>query len=265
MQSAGIGLGPQTPDERRRQAYALRENTAGYYRSRRSPLHRNNGDESKYENLHSYASFIKGLPHDHNGEVVPAAYAALLAALQSGEPRDFESVPLGSASLPKPRRLLLVNPQAGLAFDLEGIDPQQVTSKPAYAFNSAGEIGEIAENYWMALCRDIPFHGYETDATIQAAAADLSTYAQFDGPKETVGGVRKVTPRSIFRGFAGDLVGPYLSQFMILPIPYGAPQTAPQLAYGPARAVLPPGASVSLTLITAFLAAFALQRRAPPL
>jgi len=157
MQSAGIGLGPQTPDERRRQAYALRENTAGYYRSRRSPLHRNNGDESKYENLHSYASFIKGLPHDHNGEVVPAAYAALLAALQSGEPRDFESVPLGSASLPKPRRLLLVNPQAGLAFDLEGIDPQQVTSKPAYAFNSAGEIGEIAENYWMALCRDIPF------------------------------------------------------------------------------------------------------------
>jgi len=39
---------------------------------------------------------------------------------------------------------------------------------------------------------------------------------------------------------------------------------APQLAYGPAQAGLHPGASVSLTLITAFLAAFALQRRAPP-
>jgi membrane protease YdiL (CAAX protease family) len=36
---------------------------------------------------------------------------------------------------------------------------------------------------------------------------------------------------------------------------------APQLAYGPAHAVLPPGASVSLTLITAFVAAFVLQRR----
>jgi membrane protease YdiL (CAAX protease family) len=36
---------------------------------------------------------------------------------------------------------------------------------------------------------------------------------------------------------------------------------APQLAYGPAQAGFPPGASVSLTLITAFIAAFALQRR----
>ena len=37
---------------------------------------------------------------------------------------------------------------------------------------------------------------------------------------------------------------------------------APRLAYGPAQADLPPGAAVSLTLITAFLVAFALQRRA---
>jgi len=36
----------------------------------------------------------------------------------------------------------------------------------------------------------------------------------------------------------------------------------PRLGYGPARAALPPGASVSLILIAAFLAAFALQRRA---
>jgi membrane protease YdiL (CAAX protease family) len=36
---------------------------------------------------------------------------------------------------------------------------------------------------------------------------------------------------------------------------------APQVAYGPAQAGLPPGASVSLALITAFVAAFLLQRR----
>ena len=36
---------------------------------------------------------------------------------------------------------------------------------------------------------------------------------------------------------------------------------APRLAYGPTQAGLPPGASVSLTLIAAFLAAFVLQRR----
>lgn len=38
---------------------------------------------------------------------------------------------------------------------------------------------------------------------------------------------------------------------------------APRLAYGPARAGLPPGASVSLALIGAFVAAFLLQRRRP--
>jgi membrane protease YdiL (CAAX protease family) len=36
---------------------------------------------------------------------------------------------------------------------------------------------------------------------------------------------------------------------------------APRLAFGPAQAVLPPGASISLALIGAFIAAFALQRR----
>ncbi len=36
---------------------------------------------------------------------------------------------------------------------------------------------------------------------------------------------------------------------------------APRLTYGPSQAGLPPGASVSLTLIAAFLAAFLLQRR----
>ena len=39
---------------------------------------------------------------------------------------------------------------------------------------------------------------------------------------------------------------------------------APQLAYGPAQAGLAPGASVSLTLIAAFLVAYVLQRRAAP-
>jgi membrane protease YdiL (CAAX protease family) len=38
-------------------------------------------------------------------------------------------------------------------------------------------------------------------------------------------------------------------------------QAVPELAYGPAKAGLPPGASVSLVLIAAFLAAFVLQRR----
>ncbi len=232
MLPTGDELGPNTPASRRERAYQLRKQTAGYYKASALPLYLNNGDEARYMDKNYYASFTKGLPHDSNGEALPAAYEALRAALESGQPRDFERVPLGSAANPKAGRLLLVDPQAGLAFDLEGADPQHVTLPPCYAFRSAGEIGEIAENYWMALCRDVPFAAYDTDATIQAAAHDLSAYAQFDGPKERVGTTPRVTPRSLFRGLPGDVVGPYLSQFMIRPIPYGAQQIPQQIRYG---------------------------------
>ena len=52
------------------------------------------------------------------------------------------------------------------------------------------------------------------------AARDLSRFPDFRGPKN-VGG--QVTADTIFRGSTdGDLVGPYLSQFLWLDIPMGA-------------------------------------------
>jgi hypothetical protein len=41
------------------------------------------------------ANFSKGLPHNELGEVDPAAYDALLVALASGDPADFEAIPRG--------------------------------------------------------------------------------------------------------------------------------------------------------------------------
>jgi hypothetical protein len=232
MKPIGVELGPQTPSERRDQAYELRVQAAAYYRSSSSPLHLNNGDEEKYRNQNYYANFTKGLPHDPaTGEVDPDAYRGLLRALESGRPQDFEDITLGSAALPLPQRLLLVNPQCGYAFDLEGIDPHQLTMKPSYEFRSAGEIGEIAENYWMAICRDVPFVDYDTNADVKAAAGDLNNYAQFDGPVDPAMG-NKVTSKSLFRGVQGDVVGPYLSQFMILPLPFGAQQISPVIQFG---------------------------------
>jgi membrane protease YdiL (CAAX protease family) len=38
-------------------------------------------------------------------------------------------------------------------------------------------------------------------------------------------------------------------------------RAVPEIAYGPEQAALPPGASVSMALIAAFLVAFVLQRR----
>jgi hypothetical protein len=92
-----------------------------------------------------------------------------------------------------------------------------MTAPPAFA--SAQEASEMAEDYWMALARDVPFANYDTDPLIAQAAADLSGFSDFSGPK--VGGA--VTPATTFRGpTPGDLAGPYLSQFLWLAVPYGS-------------------------------------------
>jgi hypothetical protein len=53
---------------------------------------------------------------------------------------------------------------------------------------------------------------------VAEAAEDLSRFSDFRGPKE--GG--RVTPATLFRGAAaGDLAGPYVSQFLLRDIPYG--------------------------------------------
>ena len=81
------------------------------------------------------------------------------------------------------------------------------------------KMDELLENYWMSLTRDIPFSDYGTNNLTTAAALDLSSKTEFYGPR--VNG--QVTPETLFRGnFEGDLVGPYISQFLYLDCPYGA-------------------------------------------
>jgi hypothetical protein len=97
--------------------------------------------------------------------------------------------------------------------------------RPAPTIAGAEGASELAEVYWMALARDVHFSDYGSDPTVAAAAADLSAFSELPGP--TSGGA--VTADTIFRGSTpGDLVGPYLSQLLWLPIPMGAlliPQT----------------------------------------
>jgi len=102
---------------------------------------------------------------------------------------------------------------------MEGPDGHALLQRPAPAFSSAEEAGEIAENYWMALTRDVHFSDYATHPLALAAANDLSRLSDFRGPK--AGG--RVTPQTLFRGTTpGDVNGPYLSQFMLLETPFGA-------------------------------------------
>jgi hypothetical protein len=185
--------------------------TEGLQTTPQNLQHPNNNDENLYPN--KLGSYSKGLPHNDDGTVVLSAYEALVKAVNSGSPADFDAIPMGGARL-------LTNPQSGLAFDMQGPDAHALVQPPAPAFASRAQAAEISENYWMALLRDVPFSQYAVNPIANAAAADLTLYGNdFNGPK--IGGA--VTPVSLFRGRTpGDLQGPFLSQFFYQPCNFGA-------------------------------------------
>lgn len=184
---------------------------AGLQATPQNLQHPNNQDELLYPN--KLGNFSKGLPHNDDGTVVLSAYNALLQAINSGRPADFDAIPLGGTTR-------LTNPQSGLAYDLQGPDAHALVQPPAPAFASRAQAAEISENYWMALLRDVPYSQYDSNAIANAAAADLTLYgADFNGPK--TGGA--VTSATLFRGSTpGATRGPYLSQFFYQDCNFGA-------------------------------------------
>jgi hypothetical protein len=184
---------------------------AGLQATPQNLQHPNNQDENLYPN--KIGNYSKGLPHNDDGTVVLSAYNALLQAINSGRPADFDAIPLGGTTG-------LTNPQSGLAFDLQGPDGHALVQPPAPAFASRAQAAEISENYWMALLRDVPYSQYAANPIANAAAADLTSYgADFNGSK--TGGA--VTTATLFRGLTpGDRIGPYLSQFFYQDCNFGA-------------------------------------------
>jgi PAP2 superfamily len=210
--SAFAADGPLSPSERRHRAFVIRRDAAIFQRDRPEDPSMANGDEQLYPNR--IANYSKGLPHNDLGEVDINAYNALIHALNSGRVSDFESIPLGGTAKP-------ANPQSAYCFSMDGADAQAIPVAPAPAFSSAQMAAEIAENYWYAITRDVPFSQYVSNPLINQAAADLSKFSDYRGPKLN----GQVTPDVIFRGDTpGDLTGPYISQFLLKTIPMGGAQ-----------------------------------------
>src|SRR5262249_16195529 len=203
-------IGPVLGHKRAKQSCTLRIRAAKAELQLPVADHPTNGDEQLYAN--KIGSYSKGLPRNNLGEVNIVAYNSLITALTTGSGSDFEAISLGAG-----RRL--TNPQAGLAFEMTGADSHALVQIAPPAFSSAEEASEMAENYWMALTRDVPFSQYDSTPVASQAAADLSRFSDFRGPK--AGG--QVTTGTLFRsGFPGTLTGPYISQFMWLNTPFGA-------------------------------------------
>jgi hypothetical protein len=110
--------------------------------------HPANDDEARYPTR--IGTDTRALPHNARGEVDQAAWQALFDACQSGDPADFEKIPLGGT-----RRL--GNPVGPLAVSLAGITPTQIAIPAAPALASAERAAEAVEVYWQALLRDVPF------------------------------------------------------------------------------------------------------------
>ena len=187
-----------------------------------------NGDEARYPTR--IGTDTRALPHNARGEVEQAAWQALFDACQSGDPADFEKIPLGGT-----RRL--GNPIGPLAVSLAGITPTQIAIPAAPALASAERAAEAAEVYWQALLRDVSFSEYQDGTShpgVLAAAAELSSLPGFRGAKAE----RRVTPGTLFRGSVlyydpadpkgravtppGVLDGPMVSQFLLRDMPLGA-------------------------------------------
>lgn len=172
-----------------------------------------NGDETRYADLR--ASYSKGLDHDVDGHVDETDFDLMTTALirgAGGQGADgLDTLPSG---VPNGRKL--TSPKAGLGVELIGGDPRHYAIPPAPRFASEEIVAEIVENYWMARLRDVPFGDYEGHPLVGQAVADLTAMgSDFKGPSPSA--------QTLFRGKTiGEAVGPYISQFLMHRIPFGA-------------------------------------------
>ncbi len=162
-----------------------------------------------------HASFTKLLEHDpqtglltQNGQ---DNFEKLLHALKTGDQQDFNAI-----SRARDVKRLWYNPQAAFSPFLKNLDPTSFGFPAPPELESKEAAADLIELYLMALCRAIPFEHYHAHATIRQATTILNQLGPaYQGPKKN----NRVDSSTLFRGdSAGDLIGPYISQFLLLPL-----------------------------------------------
>jgi hypothetical protein len=180
------------------------------------------------------SSYHKGLPHDAAGAVIPADFEQFVEALQALN-NENATAPLArvkGGALAGSRKM--VNPISGWATDSQMSDPCCFKSPPPPKINSEGAAAELVELYWMAVLRDVPFVAWPSNPDVQAAIKEVSGLPLAVDPEKPNGDPDqhpyqklKVAVNTLFRGGELDAkdglqgAGPYISQFLYQPIPYG--------------------------------------------
>lgn len=163
--------------------------------------------------------YSKGMGHDATTLVASeAAIKELQIAMATGKQSDFDKLDKAGARKQ-------VSPQAGLAYENMGGDPEGFTMPAPFALNSRSKAAEMVEVYEKNILRDKTFSllnegGADVDA--DRAVSSLNAFGvDFKGRKDN--GV--VTRKLLFRGLAPkEDVGPYVSQLLLHPVTFGAHQ-----------------------------------------
>jgi hypothetical protein len=180
-----------------------------------------NGDEARFTDFSG--NYSKALVHTSLGIPSAASYLSLKNAFVSGRHSDFNNILMGT---PGGGGFSKLNgPQGALAFDLEGLDSHMTVIPPAPSVASAHTAAEQVEHYWGSLLADVPFNEYATNSLVGQAVADMNNMSYLSSPQNTMFPA-PVTRQNLFRGqfVAGDgnVLGPYMSQFMVQPAYYGS-------------------------------------------
>ena len=202
------GLAPRVLD-----CFTRRFNTATKQVAFSSGPHTSNNDLSLPDKSGTYSKCIL---QDSYGKVNISAFNAFRAATLSGNFADFQTLTLGGTRT-------LNGPMGAYAYSFFGADCSQfgdMVVPPAPGVASEAYATELIELYWCSLLRDVPFSQYPGNPIAIAAAQELSSRADYAGPRDASG---NVTPALLFRGkFPGETIGPYVSQLIITPTNFGA-------------------------------------------
>ncbi len=170
--------------------------------------HLNNGDEELYPT--GMGSFTKTLIHDEFGQSTAATFQDFVSAIESGDRSRIEALPTNGV---RP----LADPIASFGINLLGNDPRTIPMPPVHALASERQAAEAIEVYWKALLRDVSFSQWESNQDVARAIEELTALDDFTAPRQS----GEITPQTLFRGQTpGDLVGPYISQFLLQDIPH---------------------------------------------
>ena len=113
-----------------------------------------------------------------------------MAACRAGDYAMLEAVPQASGKL--------ANPLGAVAFANESWDSHHLMVDAASSIDSVMHGGDMAECYWLALTRDVPFDDYPADPLVLRAVADLRTVPGYGWVTPTT--CSAVVSRAIRRG-----------------------------------------------------------------